>query len=60
MIKYDDKKENDKDNGREKDLVLYIGHLPKDFEEIDLRRFLSQFGNVCNCRVARKIQTGKF
>merc|ERR1712166_1123401 len=47
------------DENEEKDLVLYVGHLPKDFEEIDLRRFLSQFGKVYNCRVARKIETGK-
>merc|ERR1712166_458584 len=46
------------DENEEKDLVLYVGHLPKEFEEIDLRRFLSQFGKVYNCRVARKIETG--
>jgi nucleolar protein 15 len=58
--KYDDKKETkDDDDNEEKDLVLYVGHLPKDFEEIDLRRFLTQFGKVYNCRVARKIETGK-
>jgi nucleolar protein 15 len=38
--------------------VLYIGHLPKEFLEKDLRNFLSQFGKVYNCRVARKIETG--
>ena len=60
MVKYDGavKKEGD-DNDEEKDLVLYVGHLPKDLEELDLRRFLSQFGKVYNCRVARKIETGK-
>jgi nucleolar protein 15 len=59
--KYDDKKgkKDDDDDNEEKDLVLYVGHLPKDFEEIDLRRFLTQFGKVYNCRVARKIETGK-
>ena len=36
-----------------------MGHLPKDFEEIDLRRFLTQFGKVYNCRLARKIETGQ-
>jgi len=45
--------EDDKDK-----LVLYIGHLPKEFEEKDLRNFLSQFGKVHHCRVARKIETG--
>ena len=58
--KYDGKIEKKEDDDNEgKDLVLYVGHLPKDFEEIDLRRFLSQFGKVYNCRVARKIETGK-
>jgi len=60
VVKYDDGKDNNssKDNDEEKDLVLYIGHLPRDFEELDLRRFVSQFGKVYNCRVARKIETG--
>lgn len=62
VAKYDDGKSNNDskdDDGDEKDLVLYIGHLPRDFEELDLRRFVSQFGKVYNCRVARKIETGK-
>ena len=58
VVKYDGAKKED-DNDEEKDLVLYVGHLPKDLEELDLRRFLSQFGKVYNCRVARKIETGK-
>lgn len=61
VIKYDGKKSNRDDNNddNKRDLVLYIGHLPKEFEEIDLRRFLAQFGKVYNCRVARKIETGR-
>jgi len=60
LIKYDAVKQDDEgDDDDEKNLALYIGHLPKDMEEIDLRRFLSQFGKVYNCRLARKIETGK-
>lgn len=60
VIKYDAlKQSNEGDNDGKENLVLYIGHFPKDFEELDLRRFLSQFGKVHNCRVARKIETGK-
>jgi len=60
IIKYDGGKQGEEgENEQEKGLVLYIGHLPKDFEEIDLRRFISQFGKVYNCRVARKIETGQ-
>jgi nucleolar protein 15 len=38
--------------------VLYIGHIPKELDEQDLITFLSQFGKVVNCRLARKIETG--
>jgi len=57
-IKYDKKTSGGDNENEENDLALYIGHLPKEFEELDLRRFLSQFGKVYNCRVARKIETG--
>lgn len=52
--------EDNNNNIREndKDLVLYIGHLPKEFEEQDLMSFVSQFGKVHNCRVSRKLETG--
>lgn len=52
--------DNINSNTREndKDLVLYIGHLPKEFEEQDLMSFVSQFGKVHNCRVSRKLETG--
>jgi len=60
IVKYDgDRRDDQGDNDEEKGLVLYIGHLPKDFEEIELRRFLSQFGKVYNCRIARKMETGR-
>mmetsp|Transcript_16820 Transcript_16820/g.38850 ORF Transcript_16820/g.38850 Transcript_16820/m.38850 type:complete len:307 (-) Transcript_16820:36-956(-) len=59
-VKYDKIRQDDEgDSNEEKGLVLYIGHLPKDFEESDVRRFLSQFGKVYNCRVARKLETGR-
>ncbi len=60
VVKYDGGKQAEEhDDDDEKNLVLYVGHLPKDFEEIDLRRFLTQFGKVYNCRLARKIETGQ-
>ena len=60
VVKYDGGKQaNEYDSDEEKNLVLYVGHLPKDLEEIDLRRFLTQFGKVYNCRVARKIESGQ-
>ena len=39
--------------------VLYIGHLPSEFEERDLKNFLQQFGKVVNLRISRSLQTGK-
>lgn len=56
MTKHQPKQDDSADD--DEDLVLYIGHLPKEFEEKDLIKFLSQFGKVYNCRIARKIQTG--
>jgi hypothetical protein len=38
--------------------VVYIGHLPKEFEERDLKVFLAQFGKVERCRLSRSIKTG--
>ncbi|CAJ1924215.1 unnamed protein product [Cylindrotheca closterium] len=42
----------------EKPTVLYVGHLPVELEERDLRTFLSQFGNVIHSRISRSLQTG--
>ncbi len=33
--------------------VLYIGHLPHGFFEVQLRRFFRQFGKILQLRVAR-------
>jgi nucleolar protein 15 len=38
--------------------VIYIGHIPPEFEERDLRMFLSQFGKVERCRISRNVKTG--
>lgn len=38
--------------------VLYIGHLPREFEEKELAHFLKQFGRVVNLRLARSKRTG--
>jgi nucleolar protein 15 len=38
--------------------VLYIGHLPAEFTERDLRTFLMQFGKVERIRVSRSVKTG--
>eukprot|EP00977_Amphora_coffeiformis_P013435 scaffold3526_cov153-Amphora_coffeaeformis.AAC.10 len=38
--------------------VLYLGHLPREFEEKELAHFLKQFGRVVNLRIARSKRTG--
>jgi len=43
---------------REDPTIIYVGHLPVELEERDLRTFLSQFGDVVHSRISRSIQTG--
>ena len=38
--------------------VLYLGHLPREFGERELERFLGQFGPVKHVRVSRSKKTG--
>lgn len=39
--------------------ILYIGRLPEGFDEPELKKYFSQFGNIINLRVARNKKTGK-
>jgi len=47
-----------KDDLRTKGIV-YIGHLPRGFEESELRKFFEQFGNISKLRVARSKSTAR-
>jgi nucleolar protein 15 len=38
--------------------VVYIGHLPADFEEKQMKQFFSQFGAVKNLQLSRGKKTG--
>jgi len=38
--------------------VLYIGHIPKEFQERELKIFLQQFGNLRRLRLSRSTKTG--
>ena len=49
---------------KEKDLdgqkgIVYIGHLPKGFEEEELKKFFVQFGKINKLRVSRSKKTGR-
>ena len=45
-----------KDTGR---AVIYVGHLPKGFNENELKKFFSQFGQVTKLRVSRSVKTAR-
>jgi nucleolar protein 15 len=38
--------------------VIYVGHLPSELEENDLKKFLAQFGKIEKLRVSRSMKTG--
>jgi len=38
--------------------VIYLGHIPKEFEERELQIFLQQFGKIRRLRLSRNIKTG--
>lgn len=39
--------------------IIYIGHLPKGFEEDELKKFFAQFGKITKTRVSRSKKTGR-
>jgi nucleolar protein 15 len=39
--------------------IIYIGHLPKGFNEKELKGFFSQFGEVSKLRVSRSKKTAR-
>ena len=39
--------------------VLYVGHLPKGFNETELKNFFQQFGQVTKLRVSRSVKTAR-
>ena len=45
---------NAKDKG-----IIYIGHLPKGFNENELKSFFAQFGTISKLRVARSAKTAR-
>ena len=39
--------------------IVYVGHLPKGFNEEELKKFFGQFGTVSKLRVSRSKKTGR-
>lgn len=59
-----EKKSKNKDGEKEKkelsneaSSVIYLGHLPQEFEEAQIIRFFSQFGTVTNVKLFRSKRT---
>lgn len=46
-------------NSKQPSAVIYLGHLPENFEEEQISGFLSQFGNVLKCRLSRSKRSGR-
>ena len=46
-------------DGEAKRGIIYVGHLPKGFNERELKSFFSQFGGVTKLRVSRSKKTGR-
>lgn len=41
-----------------KSAAVYLGHLPKEFEENEMRQFFKQFGTIKHLRLSRNKKTG--
>jgi len=39
--------------------IVYVGHLPKGFNETELKNFFQQFGQVTKLRVSRSVKTAR-
>lgn len=46
-----------KDNQNDASDVIYVGHLPREFEERELKGFLGQFGRVLSLKLFRSRKT---
>lgn len=49
---------NNEDDSNESSRVIYIGHIPPAFEELQLLKFFSQFGKITNIKLSRARRTG--
>eukprot|EP00594_Rhizosolenia_setigera_P003452 CAMPEP_0178945590 /NCGR_PEP_ID=MMETSP0789-20121207/3818_1 /TAXON_ID=3005 /ORGANISM="Rhizosolenia setigera, Strain CCMP 1694" /LENGTH=356 /DNA_ID=CAMNT_0020625495 /DNA_START=98 /DNA_END=1168 /DNA_ORIENTATION=+ len=55
------KKQNGKSSASSslKSNVIYLGRIPSQFEEPEMKRFFNQFGTVINARLSRSKKTGR-
>lgn len=50
--------ETNDDNDDESSSVIYVGHIPPAFEEVQILKFFSQFGRITNVKLSRAKRTG--
>ena len=43
----------------EKKGIIYVGHLPRGFDEKELKGFFTQFGQIDKLRVSRSKKSGR-
>lgn len=48
----------EKNNKSKKTGILYVGRLPRGFEEYELKKYFEQFGTILNLRLSRNKKTG--
>ncbi|KAG7888265.1 hypothetical protein KL936_003477 [Ogataea polymorpha] len=53
------KKKSSKPSSKSKHGVIYVGRLPHGFEEKELKKYFSQFGEIVRLRLSRNKKTGK-
>lgn len=58
MVKKTSTEETKAEKTPKKSAVVYIGHLPKDFVEVQMRKFFEQFGTIKHLRLSRSKKTG--
>ena len=53
-------KKGEAEDGEERPGVIYIGHIPHGFYEIQMKEYFSQFGTVTHVKVSRNTKVSGF
>lgn len=52
-------KTNKKKESKKQKKIVYVSRLPKGFEEAELKKYFSQFGDIKACKIAKNKKTNK-
>lgn len=50
---------NKKKESKKQKKILYVSRLPKGFDEAELAKYFSQFGDIAACKIAKNKKTNK-